>query len=136
MVTFRFTVRDDDGKERQVEWSFEETKNRPGILYTRDAEREAGGRFRREAYFEQEVITIQVPAGVLQMPKHYEKFRQFCRCGSVELLIQRLPKEKWVKYTPDLPNGELEFEFVDDLDPLITVTIKLIEQEPRGVTRW
>jgi hypothetical protein len=136
VVTFRFTVFKEDGSEEKVEWSFEETKNRRGFLHTRDEEREAGGRFRRRAYLEQKVLRIQVPAGVLQITAHNEKFEKFLRAETVEIKSIVNTKEKWTRYTPDLPNGEIEFEYVNDLDPFETYTFKLIETEPRDFRGW
>lgn len=137
MVTIRFKNYKKDGTQVTSDWTFEPLNDREGEFYVRDEGKDAGAKPLRNPYLEQDIRKIKISAGFLQIPEHKANFKNLLRAidGRVWFAETKGFKTIWKAFIADLPE-EIEYEFFEDLDPMIRYEIKFIEEDGRDFTTW
>jgi hypothetical protein len=138
VVTLSFQNKDSDGRLVTTTWSFEplrDTASYPDLYYIRDDGKDASGHLLRQPYFEQKVIGIQIPAAVLRLPEHFEKFQNLLRAIDARVVLKVGTERTGTAYTVDL-GALVTFDRVNDVDRWRTYTITLYEEQPRDLTTW
>jgi hypothetical protein len=138
VVTLTFKNFDGSGRIKTTSWKFEPLRNtseQPDIFHLRDDGKDAGGRLLRQAYFEQRVVTIRIPAAVLRIAEHAEKFTNLLRAIDARVELKNGNEKTATAYIVDLP-ALTQFERTFGVDRWRTIEITLFEEEPRDLTTW
>lgn len=138
MVTIRWQNFKETGEKITFEWTFEPLNDRPGLFHIRDEGKDASGIPLRNPYFEQDIRTIKLSAGMLAIPDCKKAFRSLVRAFEGRVWFEEEDdhgKKTWRSFIADFPD-EITYEFFEDRDPLQRYEIKFIEEEARDFTTW
>jgi hypothetical protein len=122
-----------NGSEITTLFTFDPLTGRDSYDYDRESTRSASRRLRRRPYARQEVRTLTLASGFLLNETNLRNLKRLFDAHRIQWLRTVGGKPVWVDYDLDAEES-MEFERVEDIDPLRRITFKLVQSNATWYT--